>query len=431
MVPIVPDHAGQLGLILWLVHGDAFFAVYPILIGIRAGHVLPNQQAQLVAPVIPTGGLDLEVLAHAVKTMLLHRFDVPAQCLVGRRGVDAVRPESLVQRADLEDELAVEHRAGDALLVLAQRDLAHAKVAAHRIDDLVAGLQRHAQIIQMRRVGRPELGIRNRELEFLAGRAADLGDRFAAFARHHFHFAVAFDGQTQTASIHIRHHFQGCDVGFRHRLEPHGLPDAGGRRIHDWAGTQGLFATRLAAGIGRIEHLDLDFLRAIGFQRLGDVEAERVVSTPVAADFLAIDGDFRFPVHRAEVQQHTPAAPVFGNLETPAVCHAVGVLHHSRKRRLDRIRNQDFCLRAVAELDVPEPVEVQPFLPDHLRPGIFRQRVRRGNLLRPARHQWRLGWLPVGGVGWHGSGIQENQGRREDVEWFFYHRGFPLIRLHG
>ena len=192
---MIPDQARQLGLELRLVNGDGILTIFLVEVGIRAGHVLPDHQAELVAPVIPPVRLDLDVLADAVEAELLHGFDVPAQRLLGRRGVEAVRPESLVQRAGLEDELAVEQRAGNALPVLAQRDLAHAEVAGHRINGLAAGFQGHAEVIQMRRIGGPELGIRDGELEFRAGGAADLGDRLAAVAGDRLHRAGAFHRQ--------------------------------------------------------------------------------------------------------------------------------------------------------------------------------------------------------------------------------------------
>jgi hypothetical protein len=53
------------------------------------------------------------VLADHVEPQRLLAFEVEPQRLVGRRGVDAVRPVTLVERAKLEHELPVEQRAHD------------------------------------------------------------------------------------------------------------------------------------------------------------------------------------------------------------------------------------------------------------------------------------------------------------------------------
>ena len=96
---------------------------------VAAGHVLPDEEAQLVAVVIPAGRLDLHVLADHVEAELLGHFEVVLQRLVGRRGVESVGPEALIERAILKQRLVVEHHPRDAGLVLAERDFAHGEVA--------------------------------------------------------------------------------------------------------------------------------------------------------------------------------------------------------------------------------------------------------------------------------------------------------------
>ena len=63
MVPPALDHAPQFGLELLLV--DSAVLLSP------RGHVLPDQQAQLVAPVVPAVRLDLDVLAGQLKPSFL------------------------------------------------------------------------------------------------------------------------------------------------------------------------------------------------------------------------------------------------------------------------------------------------------------------------------------------------------------------------
>ncbi len=67
---------------------------------VAAGHVLPDQQAELVAPVVPAVRLDLDVLAGHVHAELLGHLDVVLEGLVRRGGVQPIRPPALIERAD-------------------------------------------------------------------------------------------------------------------------------------------------------------------------------------------------------------------------------------------------------------------------------------------------------------------------------------------
>src|SRR5580658_17574 len=69
---------------------------------VAAGHVLPDQQPEFVAPIIPSIRLNLDVLSSQVETGAFEKGNVGAQSIISGSGVDAVRPEALVQSADLE-----------------------------------------------------------------------------------------------------------------------------------------------------------------------------------------------------------------------------------------------------------------------------------------------------------------------------------------
>src|SRR5207247_11148707 len=102
-----------------------------------------------------------------VHAQLLGKLDVVLQRLVGRRGVKPVRPEALVERAVLEDELVVEEDAGDAFVVLAEGDLAHAEVGLRNVVLVTLTLKVDSQTLQEWLVWRPKLGARNLEHELL------------------------------------------------------------------------------------------------------------------------------------------------------------------------------------------------------------------------------------------------------------------------
>ncbi len=101
---------------------------------IAVWHILPDEQAELVRPVVPSVGFDLDVFSSHVKAELFRDLDVVFECVVGRRGVKAVRPPALVQRAEEEQGLVVEQQSCNAIIILAQRDFSHAEVAFDGID---------------------------------------------------------------------------------------------------------------------------------------------------------------------------------------------------------------------------------------------------------------------------------------------------------
>src|SRR5439155_25694585 len=115
---------------------------------------------------------------------------------------------------------------------------------------------------------------------------------------------------------------QRVDVRLRDRLDPHGLPDDGGRGVPDalWLGV--LLADGLIAFGGRIPDVDGDGVELAG-EVGGDVESEGVVAAGVLADFLAIDVNRGVPVHRAEIQQDFSAFPAFGEAEVARVADAI------------------------------------------------------------------------------------------------------------
>src|SRR2546422_10900732 len=75
---------------------------------VAAGHILPDEQAEFVAPVIPAVRLDLHVFATQIETRLLQELDVGAQGLIRRRRVNSVWPETLVESSHLKEKLLVE-----------------------------------------------------------------------------------------------------------------------------------------------------------------------------------------------------------------------------------------------------------------------------------------------------------------------------------
>ena len=116
--------------------------------------------------VVPAGRLDFHMLPDDVEAQLLRMPDIELQRVVGRRGVEAVGPPALIEKAELEKRLAVQKEPIDAGAVAAHRDAAHAEIA---VDLIVAGAD--AECIQKRIGRRPRARIRERDVELTAGRS--------------------------------------------------------------------------------------------------------------------------------------------------------------------------------------------------------------------------------------------------------------------
>ncbi len=67
--------------------------------GAPADHILPYNHSQPVAVVIPARRFYFYVFAHHVEAQPLHGANIKNQSLIGRGGIEAVRPIALVQHS--------------------------------------------------------------------------------------------------------------------------------------------------------------------------------------------------------------------------------------------------------------------------------------------------------------------------------------------
>ena len=118
---------------------------------VQRRHVLPHHQPELVRPVIPPRRFHLGVLAHEIHPHRLGPLEVELQRLVGGRGVDAVRPEALVQRAVKEGDLAVQRDPRPALPIIDNADGAQPGIAGNLVDDLPDWVQQpDLEVVEIR-----------------------------------------------------------------------------------------------------------------------------------------------------------------------------------------------------------------------------------------------------------------------------------------
>lgn len=151
----------------------------------QRGHVLDHEEAELVAGAVEERGLNLDMLAHHVEAVVQEDLEVVHHRFAVGRRVDAVRPEALVQRAELENELVIDEVARDAV----DGALGDCPETGVRLD--LVGAQAHDHVVKVTLAGAPELRGGDVEAEGLArsaGSGADFG-RCAGLEDGHGHFA--------------------------------------------------------------------------------------------------------------------------------------------------------------------------------------------------------------------------------------------------
>ena len=383
------------------VSAREILAVLPFRVSVAAGHVLPHDDAQLVAIRVPARGFHLDVLTNHVEAQFLCLLYVKQQGLVGGGRVEPVGPPALVERAGLEERFVVQGQAHDAVLPAQGGEFPHRGVALHLVVHLpVAVGKRHLQFVEERTVGRPELhALRHVELHGLPTYAFPLRHHVVAVADLHLHqrglTAAQRRHHRQRVPVDVGRDFQPFDVARLHRLHPHRLPDAGDGRVPDAARPLHLLPAGLRALVGGVPHLDGHFVAAPHVQRLRDVERERRETAGVRAHLDAVDPDIRLPVHRPEVEHHLLAAPRRGQLKIAGVPQLILRAHppgHAGQRGFRRKGHQDFsleplraCLSARHDGIVPQAVQRLPVVPLQDGAGILRQDIFRIHLLRPWR----------------------------------------------
>ncbi len=333
-------------------------------------------------------------------------LQVVCQRLVGRRRVQTVRPEALVEGGHHEDGRAVENGTRDAVHLL-DGDRAHPEVAAHPV-----GAHLDPEPVQERVVGRPQVRVGDREVQRAAGAAPHRGDlAVSVVRRRRDRYAVPDPLRLDCETVvgQVGDELQRADVVPGDRFHPHRLPDAGTGRVPDAARIQPLLAdgrVGTARAVGRVVHADDQLLGAAGQQRVRDIGAEPVVTATVFGDPVAVDVHLGLPVHGLEVELQPCAGadvPVGGNGEGTPVPHPILVPLEPGELRLHRVGDEDplgqrpadgRLLAGLGGGELPAAVEVAPGIPGQLGAGVLRQRVVRPHLVGPPGAQF-----VAGGVG--------------------------------
>ena len=368
----------------------------PELVGPAAvHHVLPDDEAQLIAVVIPALRLDLGVLAQKVEAQLFYGLQFPYHCPIAGRGVQALGPVALIQQAVEQDGLAIQAEAHDPVGIRHTAPLAQGKVAVDGVALLFLSLRgAHDQVVQKRRIRAPreEMLLRDVQghLAVPVGLVAApvLGNGHAPGPHHGPQVrrpagqgSMGFHGHG--AGIIVRGDGQLRDVVFRHTLQPDGLPDAALGRVEHPAGPEGLLAPGLHAGAGGVLHRHPEPVMAGRVQRIGDIQRKGPVAAPVAPHQMAVDLHGAGIVHGPEVEQHPPAGACRGHKAPVVVEPRPGLqgASHAGGFRLRGVGHQNVAVPLCGQPGragdgvLPQAVQVLVTVPPQGRAGIFGQRM--------------------------------------------------------
>ena len=367
----------------------------PELVGPAAvHHVLPDDEAQLIAVVIPPLRLDLRVFAQQIEAQFLDGLQFMHHRRVGRRGIQALRPVALVEQTVQQEGPVVQAEAQHTLCIGRTAPLPQGEIAVHRVEALFLPLGRtDGQVVEEGAVRAPweEMLLwdvqRHRAIPVGLVAAPVLCDGHAAGPHHrpevHRPAGLCRAGPDgHGPGVVVRGDGQRLDVVVRHPLQPDGLPDAALGRVEHPAGFQRLFAPGLHPGPGGVLHSHPQAV-VVGVQGLGDVERKGPVAAPVAAHQMPVDLHGAGVVHGTEVEQHP--APETGRRGKAAVEPLAGLKGppHAGSPRLRGIGHEDVALplpgqlRRLRDGELPQTVQGFEAVPPQGRARVFRQRMLR------------------------------------------------------
>ena len=306
-----------------------------VVVDVGVGRLAPHHHAQPVAPVEEAGILDLLVDAHAVEAHRLGHLHLAPERVGGRGGEVGLGPVILRQDEAHEDRHVVEVDPPVAHL-----HRAHPVIAFDAVDDpAVSVRQDDLGLDEVGRVRRPvdEAARAHRAVEVEQDEAAQLPpghlvivvgqqlvvrpDQADVEPRALGHRAVQAHDHLHPELIEIGRPADLGDRRFRHRLQPHGLPDAGRPVVPDRL--QLLAPILLAARLPEVDRIvlrahDHDLLGPV-VEHGGDVGGKGRVPALVAGHEPPVDPDLSAIIDRAEVEEEATAPVLGSDFEGPAV----------------------------------------------------------------------------------------------------------------
>src|SRR5438477_373633 len=133
------------------------------------------------------------MIAGHIEPELFQYLEVGTQGLVRRRGVEAVRPETLVERAEHETGFVVQVNSEASPGIARKRNFSQAEITADFVHDSSTVFEADLEVIKMRVVGRPRFWIFDSEIERGRVAAAGSADFVASIVRDRLDASVSND----------------------------------------------------------------------------------------------------------------------------------------------------------------------------------------------------------------------------------------------
>ena len=111
--------------------------------------------------VVPTTRLYLDVLTNHVEAHLLCCLNIVEQSRISRSSIDSIGPETLIEGTYMEDRFIVEEHSCKAS-ILCKRYFTHSEVTLHAVECIAIADYRDIEVVEERRIGRPQFCIGNR-----------------------------------------------------------------------------------------------------------------------------------------------------------------------------------------------------------------------------------------------------------------------------
>ncbi|MNO76701.1 hypothetical protein D3C76_677800 [compost metagenome] len=355
----------------------------------EAGHILHDEQPQLIRPIQLAGFFRFDVNPGKVKPESLHQVNFVPHVLVGRIGEIPGRVKRLVQRAIQVNRLSVQR--DPAVIPLPESggaDFSNAEICGDRVF-LGGNRQPQFPLIQVRRFRTPQPGLRHLKREVDLILACDQRQFFrmlygpvlkpqGELSRRSFlgydagrHFNLAVETRVELRILH---------VGLRPRFQPDRLPNAANLAVPLLAACLIVSVCILRANQDRILPLRVPTVRHF--------KLEIAISASVRSGMETVDPNVALIIHGPKMEENPRPGrfrPPDDGSPVPAdagfVVTNAGQRARPGKRHLDPFR-KILCFSILPgragpygdrlELERPGPVQIKPIRTLPIRPGMLR-----------------------------------------------------------
>ncbi len=268
--------------------------------------------------VVPTRRLHLYMFANHVEAQILRFLDIIGQSLIGRCGIEPIRPPTLVEWTKMEDGQAIQSEAHNAAVISLRAETTHCKITGDFINHFSSAQHLDFHIIQERMVRRPSQKVlRHVDLNGLSIDGFGRSDRLTF--KGHLNLVEIILGRIGEIHLHANRSLViiGCsdyvpDIVLWHILQPYRLPDTRHSSVENAARLEHLLAMRNITVVGRVPNTN-NHRVLFALKGLRDIKSKRSVPTCMRPHLDVVHPYIRHPVDGTEMQQDATIFPVVWN----------------------------------------------------------------------------------------------------------------------